>query len=148
RADPATDAADRRVAFDRGRNGRAQWRSIRHRARPWRRASDHLSAGARALFRRAAARLRLFHARAAAATVRAGIGIHFSNELHGPGGGLLVQASENPDADLCWHQPATVLPGRILLAARSDPEAGSRRALRVPGRFRDRRTRAHRPAWR
>ena len=46
-------------------------RSIRERARPRHRAPDHLSAGARALFHRAAALLRLFHARPAAAIVRA-----------------------------------------------------------------------------
>ena len=126
----------------------AHRRRVRDRARPRRRASDDLSAGARALLHRAAALLRLFHARPAAAIVRAGVAVHSGDELHGPGGGRLVQASGNPDAHLPRHQPAAAVPDRLFLAARSDPRAGAGRRLHLPFGFRDRRHRPHRPAGR
>ena len=46
----------------------------------------HLSARARALLHRAAARLRLFRARPPAAVVRARLGVRPRDQLHGPGG--------------------------------------------------------------
>src|SRR5262249_12722788 len=103
---------------------------------------------ARALLHRAAALLRLFRAWATAAIVRVGIVVHFSNELYGAGGGRLVQASGDPDADLPRHKSAAAVPDRLLLAARSDPQAGAGRRLYLSVGFRDRRTRAHRPAGR
>jgi ABC-2 type transport system permease protein len=148
RADPATDAADRRVAPD-GRHARSTRRwCVRHRARPRRRPPDHLSAGARALLRRIAALLRLFHARPAAATVRARIRVHAGDQLHGPGGRRLVQASGNTNAHFSRHQPAAAVPDRFFVAARSDSGAGAARRLHLPLLFRDRRARAHRPAGR
>ena len=59
RADPAADAADRRVDADRRRAGAAWRRSVCERARSRHRPPDHLSARPRALLHRAAARLRL-----------------------------------------------------------------------------------------
>src|SRR5262249_23885978 len=64
------------------------------------------------------------------------------------GGRRLVQESRNTNADLCWHQPAAILPGWLLLAARSNPDAGSRLGLRVPVGFSDRRTGSYRPGRR
>ena len=103
---------------------------------------------ARALSYRAAALLRLFGARQPAAIVRARVRIHSRDELHGPGGGRLVQASGDADAHLSRHQPAAVLPDRLRLAARGDPQAGAGRRVHLPLGFRDRRHRAHRPAGR
>ena len=127
RADPAADAPDRRGDADRRRAGAGGGRSVRERARPRHRPPDHLSAGARALSHRAAAHLRLFDARPPAAIVRARVRLHARDELHGPGGRGLVQASGNADAHLPRHQPAAVLPDRLRLAARSDPQAGAGR---------------------
>ena len=60
RADPAADAADRRRAAERPGAGAGRRRRIRERARPRHRSPDHLSAGARALSHRAAARSTAF----------------------------------------------------------------------------------------
>ena len=127
RADPAADAADRRRDADRRGAGAGGRRRVRERARPRHRAPDHLSAGARALFHRAAARLWLFHARPSAAIVRARLAVHSRDQLHGPGGRRLVQAPGDADAHLPRHQPAAVLPHRLFLAARGDPRAGAGR---------------------
>ena len=148
RADPAAAAAGRRVAADGGRAGAACRWSIRERARPRRRAPDHLSAGARTLFHRAAALLWLFHARPAAAIVRARLAVRSGDELHGPGGRRLVQAPGNSDPDLPRHQPAAAFPDGFLLAARGDPQVGPGRGLHLPIGFRDRRHRSHRSAGR
>ena len=59
-----------------------------------------------------------------AAIVRAGVGVRPGDQLHGPGGGRLVQASGDADAYLSRHQPAAAVPDRLFLAARSDPRAG------------------------
>src|SRR5262249_59897727 len=106
--------------------------SIRHGARPRRRAPDDLSAGARALFYRAAGHLWIFRARPTVAAVRAGVALHPGDELHGPGGGRLVQAPGDADADFPWHQPAAALRDRFFLAARSDPRAAAGRRLHLP----------------
>ena len=148
RADPAADAAGRRVAADGGRAGAAGRWSIRERARPRRRAPDHLSAGARALFHRAAALLRIFHAWPAAAIVCARFAIRPRDKLHGPGGRRLVQAPGDPDPDLPRHQPAAAIPDGFLLAARGDPQVGAGRGLHLPVGFRDRRHRSHQSAGR
>ena len=141
-------AADRRVAVDGGRAGAACRWSIRERARPRRRAPDHLFAGARALFHRAAALLRLFHARPAAAIVRARFAVRPGDELHGPGGRRLVQAPGNPDPDLPRHQHTAAVSDGFLLAARGDPQVGAGRGLHLPVGFRDRRHRSHQSAGR
>src|SRR5262249_19474625 len=117
--------------------------SMRHGARPRRRAPDDLSAGARALFYRAAALLRIFRARPTVAAVRAGGALHPGDELHGPGGGRLVQAPGDADADFPWHQPAAALRDWLFLAARGDPRVGATRWLYLPFGFRDRRSRSH-----
>src|SRR5262249_43907129 len=139
---------DRHINANGGGAGAARGWSIGERARPRGGAPDDLFTGTRALFHRAAALLRLFHAGPAIATACTRLAVHSGDQLYGPGGWRLVQESRNTNADLCWHQPAAVLPDRLLLAARSDPDASSPCGLRVPVRFRNRRTSPHRPARR
>ena len=116
-----------------------RWRScrwsVRERAGPRYRASDHLFPGARALLHRAAALLRLFHARPAAAIVRARLAVCPGDELYGPGSRRLVQAPGKPDADLSRHQPAAIVHCGFRLAARGDPRVGASAGLLFPSDF-------------
>ena len=117
RADPAADPAHRRRDADRRRAGAGERRRLRERVRPRHRAPDHLSARAGALLHRVAARLWVFHPRKSAATARAGVIVHSRDQLHGPGGGRLVQTTGDADPHLPGHQPASVLPHRLFVAA-------------------------------
>ena len=123
-------------------------RRVRDRARTRYRPSDDLPARACALLHRAAAPLRFFRAGPAPTVVRAGVDLRSCNQLHGPGGRLLVQVPGDPDAHLSRHQPAAAVPDRIFLAARSNPRTRPCRGLHISLRFRHRRHRPHRPAGR
>ena len=67
-----------------------------------------------------------------AVNVRARLAVRAGDQLPGPGDRRLVQASGHPDADLPRHQPAAVLPSRILLAARNHPRTGTGGRCRLP----------------
>ena len=127
RADPAADAADRR----RGADGLARWRRASGGAfaSVLGRGIAHLTIflpRARALSSSCCRGSTASPRSAAPAVVRARLGFRSGNELHGPGSRRLVQASGDADAHLPRHQPAAVLPDRLCLAARSDPQAGRR----------------------
>src|SRR5262249_53213346 len=148
RVDPAADVADRRVHAHRRGAGAAWRRGGRDRARARYRPPDNLFARARALLNRAAALLRFLHPWPAAAIIRAGVGLRSRDQLNGPGGGCLVQASRDSDAHLPRHQPSAVLPGGIFLAARSNPKTRACRRLHIPVGSRDRRHGPDRSVWR
>ena len=122
---PSTDAAARRRVARRGglraRRPRKPLASIRgaRRLRPGARASLLRAAGTCALSDRAAARLRLFDARAARGSHPHGGSLRALRQLPGPVRKRLVSPPRDRDSPLHRRQPAALLPGRRILAGRS-----------------------------
>ena len=109
-----------------------QGRPFTDGAWPRRCAPNHLCADAGALFHRAAAVLWLFHTWPAAADLRAGLIVHTSDKLHGPGRWCVVQASGNANTDLPCHQHSPAFPHRVFLAPGSHSANGASGGLYLP----------------
>jgi hypothetical protein len=124
--DPAAAAAHRvRVADECGSDAGLQW-SVGAGARPRHGAPDDFAACTCALCLCAALCVWILRARSPSAAHRTRLGICSRNQLPGPDGRRLVQASGDADPHFSGHQPTAVLPRRAFLAARGHPRAGYR----------------------